>query len=178
MISRNTLTAVCIGLATLGAGGGALAQPAAAASAAVAGGDRTFVMEAAKGGMAEVALGQLAQQRGSSDAVKQFGSRMVDDHTKANDELKQIAMGKGITLADATPPKDAQARKLEGLSGAAFDREYMTKMHADHRKTIALFEKEAQSGRDPELKAFAAKTLPTLQEHLKMVQHGKPAASH
>lgn len=136
----------------------------------LASGDRTFVEKAAAGGMAEVAAGKLAQEKGSSDGVKQFGARMVAEHTKANDELMQIATSKGIQ-----PPADVDRKhkttmdKLSKLSGAAFDREYVKGQVADHKDTAKLMDKEAKSGRDADLKAFAAKTLPVVQEHLQMV---------
>ena len=130
--------------------------------------DKMFAVQAAKGGMGEVALGQLAQQKAGSDAVKQFATHMVDDHTQANDALKQVASTKNIMLP-AAPPMDAKAKKLENMSGAEFDKAYMAMMLDDHKKTIALFQKEAASGKDPDLKAFATKTLPTLKGHLEMV---------
>jgi putative membrane protein len=122
--------------------------------------------------MMEVAKGKLATQKGSHDAVKQFGQKMVDDHTKAGDELKSIASGKSISLPGDTakPPMQALLTKLERLEGAAFDRAYVDDQIRDHEKTIALFEREAKSGKDAELKAFAEKTLPTLKEHLSIVR--------
>lgn len=136
--------------------------------------DTVFVDKAAMGGVAEVKLGQLAQQKGSSDQVKTFGQKMVDDHSKANDQLKAIATGKGMDVpADMEPKAKAAMDKLSKLSGAAFDSAYMKMMVADHKEDIALFEKEAASGTDADLKAFAAKTLPTLHGHLKMAQGGK-----
>lgn len=131
--------------------------------------DRTFAMKAARGGLAEVELGRIASQNASDDSVKQFGQRMVDDHSKANDELKQIASSKGIALPTAASGKDKKtAGRLQKMSGADFDRAYMKDMVADHKADVAEFEREAKSGRDPELKAFAEKTLPTLKEHLQM----------
>jgi putative membrane protein len=134
--------------------------------------DTRFVMQAAEGGMMEVAKGKLAVQKGSHEGVKQFGQRMVDDHTKAGDELKSIASGKNITLPGETPkgPMHAALARLEKLDGAAFDRAYVDDQVRDHEKTIALFEREAKSGTDAELKAFAEKTLPTLKEHLTAVR--------
>jgi putative membrane protein len=145
---------------------GAGAQKSGAAA------DAQFVRQAAEGGMMEVAKGKLATQKGSHEGVKQFGQRMVDDHTKANDELKSIASGKNITLPGDTPkpPMQAAMAKLEKLDGAAFDRAYVDDQVRDHEKTIALFEREAKSGKDAELKAFAEKTLPTLKEHLTAVR--------
>lgn len=148
--------------------GGAMSQPSGGSSARA---DQDFVMKAGAGGAAEVAAGQMAQQKATRDEVKQLGQHLVDDHTKANDELKQIAGAKGMTPPAApTPKQQRDAAKLEKMSGGAFDKAYLNQMTADHKETIALFRKEASSGKDPELKAFASKTLPTLQEHLKMVQ--------
>jgi putative membrane protein len=133
--------------------------------------DSTFAMKSAQGGMAEVELGNLAVQKASSQKVKQFGQQMVEDHTKANEELKTIAAGKGITLpSKIDPPSQATQKHLSMMTGAAFDRAYMEDMVKDHQKDVAEFQKEADSGTDPDLKAFAAKTLPTLQQHLKMAQ--------
>jgi putative membrane protein len=133
--------------------------------------DNTFVTKAAVGGMAEVELGKLAQQRASSDAVKDFGKRMETDHSKANEELKTTAANKGITLPTTLDAKhQATMDRLSKLNGAAFDRTYMQEMVKDHREDVAEFQKEANSGDDPDVKAFAGKTLPTLQEHLKMAE--------
>jgi putative membrane protein len=134
--------------------------------------DAAFVKQAAEGGMMEVAKGKLAAQKGAHEGVKQFGQRMVDDHTKAGDELKSVAGAKNMMLPDETPkgPMQAAMTKLEKLEGAAFDRAYVDDQMRDHDKTIALFEREAKSGGDAELKAFAEKTLPTLKEHRTMVR--------
>jgi putative membrane protein len=149
---------------------------ASASVASAASPDSAFVKEAAAGGMAEVDMGKLAQEKASNDQVKQFGSRMVQDHSKANDELKQVAGVKGVQLP-AGPHAKAQAemKKMQSLSGSAFDKHYMDHMVADHKKDIAAFEKEAKSGKDPEVKAFAAKTLPTLKEHLQLAQQAQSA---
>src|SRR6185295_3775991 len=133
--------------------------------------DRAFVEEAAAGGAAEVEGGRMAEQRAAHDKVKQFGSRMVQDHSKANDELKELAAGKGLQLPSAPDPHSQEAMtKLQKLSGAEFDRAYMDHMVKDHKKDVAAFQKEASAGKDPQIKAFAAKTLPTLQDHLKMAE--------
>jgi putative membrane protein len=127
-----------------------------------------FVKKAAQGGMAEVELGKLAADKGSTDDVKKFGQRMVDDHSKANDQLKQIASSKGITVPDDMNAKDkATKARLEMLSGAQFDRAYMNDMVKDHVEDISEFNKEAKMGKDPDVKGFASQTLPTLQDHLK-----------
>ena len=126
--------------------------------------DNTWMTKAAQGGMAEVELGKLAQTNASSDAVKQFGQRMVDDHTKAGEELARIAADKGITLPTGLDAKDQATKdRLSKLTGKEFDRAYMQDMVKDHRTDVAEFKKEAASGKDPEVKAFASKTLPTLR---------------
>jgi len=155
--------------------GSAAGSPQAAKSNSSA--DRQFVMEAAMGGLAEVALGQLATEKAESDQVKQFGQRMVTDHGKANDELKTLAQNKGMTLpANVDAKHKATQDRLSKLSGAAFDRAYMQDMLADHRKDVNDFRKESQSGKDPDVKAWAAKTLPTLEEHLQMAQSASRGA--
>jgi putative membrane protein len=138
------------------------------AASGVAAADQAFVKEAAIGGMAEVDLGQLAVSKASNPDVKQFGQRMVDDHGKANDELKSWASQKSVNLPTELDAKHkAEHAKLEKLSGEAFDRAYMTSMVADHNKDVAEFQKQSKSAKDPDLKAWAAKTLPTLQDHQK-----------
>src|SRR5215207_2061260 len=133
--------------------------------------DHKFAMEAAMGGMMEVELGRVAAQKGASDEVRQFGQRMVDDHSKANEELMQVASGKGMTLPAAPDPKhQAEMQKLSALSGEKFDKEYVKMMVKDHKKDVAAFQKEASAGADADLKSFAARALPTLQEHLQMIQ--------
>jgi len=141
-------------------------------STQLARGDRKFIEEAAAGGLAEVQLGKLAQQKSQSTQVKDFGARMVQDHGKANDELKAIADSKGVQVP-AAPDKSHQkdVDKLSKLSGAQFDREYAAHMLSDHRKDVSEFRKEADQAKDSDVKAFAGKTLPTLQEHLTLAQN-------
>ena len=128
-------------------------------------------MDAAMGGLMEVELGQLATQKGTSESVKQFGQRMVDDHGKANTELMTLATSKGITLPTAIDDKHRQdVTKLSAMSGADFDRAYAKMMLKDHEKDVSEFEKQSTKGTDPDVKAFASKTLPTLQEHLTMAR--------
>ncbi|MFN2529876.1 MAG: DUF4142 domain-containing protein [Pyrinomonadaceae bacterium] len=135
------------------------------------GGDNDFLTTIAPDGMAEVELGRLAAQKGQSADVKRFGQRMVMDHTKANNEVKQLAKSKSVTLpAELTAEQKANRDRLNKLSGADFDREYITLMVEDHDKAVSAFQDEAQSGSDAEIKAFATKTLPTLQEHQRMAK--------
>ncbi len=141
------------------------------AKAAASKSDQAFVRAAARGGLVEVELGKLAQQKASSNDVKQFGERMVADHSKANDELKSLAESKNITLPTRMSARDqALYDRLSKLSGEAFDRAYIRAMVRDHRKDVNEFRREATSGRDPDVKAFASKTAPTLEEHLKQAR--------
>ena len=133
--------------------------------------DRAFLMDVAMDGLMEVELGRLAAQQGASDAVKQFGQKMVDDHSQANTELTTLATSKGITLPTSIDDKHRQdVTKLSAMSGADFDRAYAKMMLKDHEKAVSNFEKQSTKGTDPDVKAFASKTLPTLQEHLTMVR--------
>jgi putative membrane protein len=179
---RKSLLAglICIGF-SLGAAaqGNNPAHPAAANADKAATGnasslssqDRTFMHKAALGGMTEVQLGKIAQQNAQSDAVKQFGERMVQDHSKANDELKQIAGNKGVQLPASLDSKHQQdVDKLQAKHGTAFDEAYMEHMVQDHQKDIGLFKQETQAGRDADVKGFASHTLPTLQKHLQLAQ--------
>ncbi|MFN2475451.1 MAG: DUF4142 domain-containing protein [Chthoniobacterales bacterium] len=124
--------------------------------------DRDFMMTAAKGGMMEVYMGEMAQKMGQSADVKKIGARMVTDHTKANNELMTIASAKGVKL-------DTR-HKMSKMDSTNFDQVYLAEMMKDHQKDIAEFQREAQSGMDPDVKKFAAKTLPTLQQHMQMVK--------
>jgi putative membrane protein len=154
--------------------GSAAAKPAQAAQPGAAKGaspDAAFAREAAIGGMAEVELGNLAKEKAASNDVKQFGDRMVTDHSKANDELKQWAQQKSVTLPAKLDAKHQALRdKLSKLSGDAFDKAYMREMVSDHQHDVAAFRRESTSGKDSDLKAWAGKTLPTLQEHMKLAQ--------
>src|SRR2546423_8449740 len=133
--------------------------------------DQKFMMEAATGGMMEVELGRWAAQKGTSDAIKQFGHRMVDDHSQANTELMQLASSKGVTVPTQLDEKHRnEVAKLTKLSGAEFDRQYAKMMISDHRKDVDEFQKQSMHADDADLQAFAAKTLPTLQQHLQMAQ--------
>jgi putative membrane protein len=133
--------------------------------------DADFMKEAAMGGMLEVQLGKLAQEKAASDSVKQFGKKMEQDHSKANDELKKLASDKGVQLPTALDKKHQdKIDKLAKNSGADFDKKYMSDMVSDHKTDIKEFQKEADKGKDADLKNWAAKTLPTLKEHLQMAQ--------
>jgi putative membrane protein len=145
------------------------AQPAQSTHSTV--NDTQFAKKAAQGGMAEVKMGQLAQEKGTSDAVKKFGQRMVDDHSKAGDDLKKAAAQENMTLPNDISAKDKVTYDaLSKLSGAAFDRAYARDMVKDHEEDIADFNKEANGGQKAAIKDFASQTLPTLQDHLKQAK--------
>ena len=132
--------------------------------------DSNFVMQAAQTGMLEVQLGRMAVQRGSSPGVKRYGQEMVEEHTQKNQELMQLAMQKGVELpTEMSSQNKALGDRLSGLSGTSFDTAYKQAMIDSHNQAIALFQAQSQQGQDPELKAWAAQTLPNLQAHLQMV---------
>jgi len=142
-----------------------------ASGAAVDKGSIKFMEKAAAGGMAEVELGKLAQERAANAQVKEFGARMATDHAKANEELRPIADAKHVALPGGPDKKQQRAyKKLAKLSGAEFDKAYTRHMLDDHKKDVKEFQKEANSGKDGDVRNFAAKTLPTLEEHLRLAQ--------
>jgi len=133
--------------------------------------DRSFVTKAGVGGMEEVALGQLAEQNAQSQAVKDFAARMVKDHTAANQDLIKVAASQSVNVpGELDKSAQSDVDKLSKKSGTDFDKAYVKAMVSDHKTDISLFEKEAKSGKNPDLQAFASKTLPTLQEHLQMIE--------
>lgn len=137
----------------------------AVAHAEVSKKDQEFITKAAGGGLYEVEAGKLAQSRGSSEEVKSFGAMLVKDHSATNEELKALASAKGAALP-STMPSDKQQR-LDKISRAkSFDKEFVKEVGLDdHKKDISLFEKASKSADDNDVKAFAAKTLPTLKAH-------------
>jgi putative membrane protein len=133
--------------------------------------DATFYRNAAEGAIAQVDMGNLAQQKAHSQSVKDFGALMVKDQSAANEKLKSLAQSKNITLPATTSVEEMVAKdKLKALSGPSFDKSYVQGMIKDHQEDIAQFKKEAASGQDPDARAFASATLPTLEAHLKKIQ--------
>lgn len=133
--------------------------------------DQVFLLNTAKANLAEVELGKLALQNASSDQVKTFAKRMVDDHSKANEELRALAASKNVVLPSAVDPQDMAVHdKLMALKGEAFDREYITMMVAGHAKVAESLRVESESGKDADVKAWADRTLPTVEVHLKMAR--------
>jgi putative membrane protein len=145
----------------------ALAQSSGNVSAA----DKAFMQKAAADGIAEVQMGQTASTKSSDPQIKQFAQRIVDDHTKANDQLKAIALAKQVTLPSA-PDASAQkeSKRLDGLKGKSYDQAWSKDMVAGHQAAVALFTQESTGGTDSDVRQFATTTLPTLKTHLQMAQ--------
>jgi len=149
----------------------ALTGPAAAQVQVVSDQDREFVNKAAIGNLAEIELGRVAAQRAARPSVRSFGERMVTDHGRSNAELTSLARSKGIEVPTALEPSQQAVRdRLSALSGNDFDRAYMSEMARDHTEDIALFERAAEISTDPDLKAWAAQSLPMLREHLALAR--------
>jgi putative membrane protein len=168
--ARVSLVVITLGASWLG---GAFAY---AETANVA--EKSFVDKAASGGMAEVKMGQLAVEKGATPAVKQFGQKMVDDHSKANDELKAIASKKNLTLPTSLDSKQqATYDKLAKLSGSDFDKAYLDAMVKDHDEDVREFKKATTTaGLDPEVKAWAEKTLTVIEQHDRIAHEDKKSA--
>jgi len=129
-----------------------------------------FIKKASTAGMKEVKAGKMAADKAASNDVKSFANRMVTDHTKANDQLMQLIRSKNWNIS---PPTDAETNPdgmLADASGTAFDKAYVSMMVQDHQQAVALFENAATTVQDPDVKAFAKQTLPTLQQHLASIQ--------
>jgi putative membrane protein len=148
----------------------------AAANTPLSKDDSTFVMEAAVGGMMEVEAGNQAQQSATNQRVKDFGSMMVTDHSKANDELKNLASSHGMTLPTSLPAdKQKHLNDMKKLKGKSFDQHYIDMMVTDHKKDIDKFKQAAEKCNDTQLKTWASTTLPTLQKHMDSVNAIKKA---
>ena len=139
---------------------------AVAAGIAVDENDAKFAVDAANGGMAEVALSKLAQAKATNAKVKEFADMMVTDHSKANDELMALAKVKNITLPDSvSDEKKTEMMDLSKKAGKDFDKAYVNAMYDGHKKTVDMFESASKDAKDADIKAFVDKTLPTLKAH-------------
>jgi putative membrane protein len=133
--------------------------------------DKAFLKEACQGGLAEVKMGEMAKNKSANADVKAFGALMVKDHGKANSELKALADSKKVDLpTDVSLVAKGETKLMDTKSGADFDKAYASDMVDDHKKDVAAFEKASMDAKDPDVKAFAAKTLPTLRHHLTMAE--------
>jgi putative membrane protein len=132
--------------------------------------DEQFITKAAQGGMMEVEVGRLAQEKGSTNEVKEFGRKLEQDHTKANDELKKLAASKNVQLPADMGAEKAAVDKIRGLSGDQFDKAFLKMAVRDHKKDVNEFQKQTTRSMDSDVKNFATTTLPTLQEHLRQAE--------
>lgn len=133
--------------------------------------DQQFAKIAAQANLGEVDLGKMAQDRGSSALVKQFGKLMVNDHSKAQDDLKNLMAGAAFTLPNAPAQKETSLKSsLSKASGKDFDEAYVRDMLQGHKDVVAAFERETREGQDPALKAFAVRVLPTIEDHIRIAE--------
>lgn len=178
-------TMLQLGAATIAACALTVTLPAAAQNASSSGNatqsraegqvsraDRGMMKDLAEANIAEIETGKLAQQKGASSQVKEFGKRMVDDHSKSLEELRDIASKKGVELPNDTDLKHkASAKVLERLDGDKFDKQYMSMVGvSDHKRTHEMLQKVQNKATDPDLKAYAAKTIPVVHGHLESAQ--------
>jgi len=150
--------------------GNAVNSVANAVNSATTPGPEAFMKDAAQGGMAEVQLGKLAEQKSKDPEIKKFGQMMVTDHTAAGNDLKALATKKNFTLPTDIGSHKSTYDKLNGLSGADFDKAYVDEMVSDHEEDVEAFQKEADHATDPDVKAFAAKVLPVVKKHLDAIK--------
>jgi putative membrane protein len=151
-------------------------QPSKAAELLMSNDDKTFMTKAASAGLYEVQASQLALQKAGDPSLKTFAQRMVDDHTKANSELTSLAQKKSVSLPTAPlKPEQSMLDTLNKKTGKDFDDAYRKQMVESHEKAVSLFDNEARKGKDPDVKAWAAQTLPKLQEHGSMAKELKKA---
>jgi len=167
---------LCLAVCALSLSVGVLAQnPADAPAVALTTLDQKFVRSAAADGLLEVELGQLAQARGGGGEIKRFGERMVQDHGQLNAELQRLAAARGVSWpGNLSRDRQALLAQMGRLTGADFDQAYGKQAVADHQRAVASFDQQALTGRDPELKAWAAKALPMLREHLQTARALSP----
>ena len=157
------IATICAGLV--------LAVPALSAQNNASPADRNFVKTAMQGSMAEIQLGQMATEKAGSDSVRQFGQKMVQDHTQLNQQMQPVAQEVGVTAPDhLSPAQKALKTKLQGMSGAAFDKAYMKAMVKDHTRDLAEFRKEASTGKSPAVKQAAEKGSKVIAEHLQLAK--------
>jgi putative membrane protein len=139
--------------------------------------DMKFIREASAGGIAEVKMGYMGVQSGTSSQVKNLGQKLIQDHTAANKELEQLAASKGVAI---TPDVDAKHQKmldtLAKLNGAEFDRAYLHSAVMDHEKDIKKYQAAAEKATDQDIRAFAQRSLPILQQHLDMAKNAQNLA--
>jgi putative membrane protein len=133
--------------------------------------DQQFIVDAARGGLIEVSLGQLAAQKGTTDAIQKYGQQMAQEHTKANNQLIQLAKQKGITPPTDLGKYEVVRSHIAQLSGADFDRAYANEGGINgHLESLAVYNRQAELGQDPDLRRFADQTLPIIRRHFEQAQ--------
>ncbi|ALA59258.1 DUF4142 domain-containing protein [Nitrospira moscoviensis] len=133
--------------------------------------EKLFLMKAAQSQQGEIELGKMAKERAASDQVKQFGQRMIEDHTKANQQVTQLAKQEGVELPEGmTAMQKEKAQKFSQLSGKEFDKAYIRYMTKDHRQDVIEFEQSAKEIKDQDVQQWAQQTLPKLKEHLEIAK--------
>ena len=167
---RSALSGVGVVALLLYTNTAAVPQQSPVGSATLSMSDRAFILKAAEAGRAEVALGRLAQEKAVDAGVKDFGRRMIQDHGRATRELAALLAPKGMELADADGKPSGLPDRLSKLSGREFDRAYVRAMVKDHRHDVSQFRRMKDEADDPDLKTWVTKFLPTLEEHLRLVE--------
>ncbi len=164
----RTFIGLALGMAVIAIGQSSFGKDAEKATST----EKTFIMKAANGGMTEVDLGKIAAEKGQMQEVKDFGNRMVTDHSKANDELKGVASSLGVSVPAKVDAKhQATIDKFSKMAaGDAFDKAYVKNMVKDHEEDISEFEKAEKEVKNADLKSFIEKTVPIMKEHLEMVK--------
>ena len=169
--AANSNTAVITNANANSTGGSISNSVSNAVSSVTTSSPNDFMNDAALGGMTEVELGKLASTKATDPEVKKFGQMMVTDHSKANEELKALAAKKNVKLpTELDSSHKSMLDEMKGKSGEDFNEDYVEAMVDDHEDDVAAFEKQAQNSSDPDVKAFAAKTLPTLKKHLDAIK--------
>jgi putative membrane protein len=167
LISNSASATLGLALVAVGL---VVAGPRASAAPTVCTADCSFIQAAAQGGMTEVKLGELASTSGKRDDVKEFGHRMVKDHTSINDDLKTLAAQKGVTLPDTLDTEHQRmVDKMSGLSGSDFDNAYIAGMVKDHKSDAKAFKAESSATKDTDIKGFVDKTIPVVHEHMRLI---------
>ena len=162
----------CLGIASFAQNPQAAAEGTSAKEVSAA--DKKFAMTVAQTDLAEIQLGNMALEKGTDPKVKEIAQKLVDDHTKTSNAMKDIATKKGLPVPTETDAKHkALATKLEGESGKQFDKDFLDANSKDHHKVVQLFQKESTDGKDPDIKQFATQFLPAIQEHTTMIDQAK-----
>jgi putative membrane protein len=172
MQSRNILFGLGLfGLLSAAAG--------SAWSASLSGADKQFVMMAAKTDMTEAHEGQMAEDRANQSEVKELGKALVEDHTQSYEQLTELASKDGVSIPKGiNSAKDPTIARLDRLTGAGFDRAFTADEIAAHRHALAVYKRESEHAKDPDVKAYAAKMIPVLEKHLKLAEECARPVKH